>query len=179
MTKIGGKKKKKRGNKGTSPGDSPPPISDTLNILRETRDMMDQIHSNGDHSYQTTSSNVNYATNMSASPNIMTNNMCSVNNTPGIVNNTQCVMPQTDDPHQHYMANMTNISSNFNLNNQPGNAHANFPYAAQTPPGGSTFLRERSSCYPICTAGRPGKTSGPYSSKSKTPDATSIHEYYL
>ena len=139
MTKNGGKRKKKRGNKGTSPGDSPPPISETLNILRETRDMMDQMHSNGDHSYQTNSSNVNYATNMSTSPNTMTNNMCSVNNTPGFVNNTQCVMPQTDDPHQHYMANMTNISSNFNANNQPGNAHAHYPYAAQTPPGGQPF----------------------------------------
>ena len=69
MTKNGGKKNKKMENgKGTSSEGTPPPISDTVNILSQTRQMMDNspmmLSPNGGQSYYMNTMNMNYPVNL-------------------------------------------------------------------------------------------------------------------
>ena len=139
MTKSGGKKNKKMENgKGTSSEGTPPPISDTVNILSQTRQMMDKspmmLSPNGGQSYHMNTMNMNYPVNLNTSPQIVSNDMCKVNNASGNVNNTPSVMPQGGQQHQNIKSNM---GQNYNLDHQPGLVHA--PYISQTFPVNQAF----------------------------------------
>ena len=122
-SKNGGKKTKKAENgKGTSSGVTPPPISDTVKILYQTRQMMDNgsIVAGQNNNMNMNDMSMNYTENQKTCQNPMLNTVYSVNN----VKNNPCVMPQSQQI-------SPNLGQHFN---QSG--HVYVPQTPQTFPVG-------------------------------------------